>query len=428
VSYAPFQNASSTDAPGKQKKWDFTNPTAAVTPGGTVAICVYGNKGKNNAAKKYWWTDAGGTTILGGKQGPAILMTPGLLYQMPNINNLGEEIYSQGTFTELDVKGKPVGARMGEARGVAKDAKGKDIIREITHPKWKDVLKTIYDKKFPGNVHTGPPICMITLTDGSGKPIVKAQAGMPASKHNNKLLAEALALKINLAASLTAKTPVGLGQLTYIGGGHYNGKSVQNLSELADTALSCDTFKTAGVNNYHFDGPNDSLLTLYNVIRSIDSAFSGPFDTLTFVAPQGTKTSGGTSIPGLRSISDVPFLQHSTDIAPVVHILPFKDPDPIPVNLQLRQNYPNPFNPTTMIEFSLPEDAIVTLKIYNVLGQEIATLIDREALDLGIQTVEFNANSLPSGIYFYRVMAETQTDDGTAGRTLTQVKKMMLVK
>jgi len=70
----------------------------------------------------------------------------------------------------------------------------------------------------------------------------------------------------------------------------------------------------------------------------------------------------------------------------------------------------------------------VTLKIYNVLGQEIATLFDREQLDLGIQTAEFSANNLPSGIYFYRVIAETQTDEGTAGRTLTMVKKMMLLK
>jgi len=287
----------------------------------------------------------------------------------------------------------------------------------------------MYDKKFAGSVHTGPPVCMTTFTDGSGKPIVKAQAGMPASKHNNKLLAEAVALKLSIAASVTSKTPVGLGQLTYVGGGHYNGKSVQNLSELADTALSCDTSTTpAHVKRFHFDENNDSLLTLYNVIRSIDSAFSGPFDTLSFLAPQNGKPSGGTSLPGTRSISDVPFLLHTAEIPPVVNFQPFRDPDPIPVNLELRQNYPNPFNPTTMIEFSLPEDAIVTLKIYNVLGQEIATLFDREALDLGIQTAEFNANSLPSGIYFYRVVAETQTDDGTAGRTLTMVKKMMLLK
>ncbi|TLY32500.1 MAG: T9SS type A sorting domain-containing protein [Ignavibacteria bacterium] len=251
--------------------------------------------------------------------------------------------------------------------------------------------------------------------------MTKTQKSLPPSKHNNKLLAEAIALKISIAASVAGKTPVGLGQLTYIGGGPFNGKSVLALSLLADKALACDS-------NYHFGSSPDSLLKIYNVIRSIDSAFSGPFDTLTFVAPQGTKTSGGTSLPGTRSISDVPFLLHTAEIPPVVNFQPFRDPDPIPVNLQLRQNYPNPFNPTTVIEFSLPEDAIVTLKIYNVLGQEIATLFDREQLDLGIQTAEVSANNLPSGIYFYRVIAETQTDDGTAGRTLTMVKKMMLLK
>ncbi|HYQ85897.1 MAG TPA: T9SS type A sorting domain-containing protein [Bacteroidota bacterium] len=419
-SYAPFQNASSTDPPGKQKKWDFTNPTAAVTPGASVSICVYGDKGKANGAKKYWWTDAGGTTIQGGKQGPATPTSPALLYPMPNINNVGEELYAQGAFPELDIKGKPVGIRIGEAAAVGKNAGLKDVFHEVIHPKWGDVTKTLYDKKFAGSVHTGAPVCVATFTDGSGHPIEKVQKTLPASKHNNKLLAEAIALKLSVAASVSGKTPIGLGQLTYIGGGPFNGKSVATLSILADSALACDT-------SYAKRFGSDPT-GLYNVIRSIDSAFSGPFDTLSFLAPQNGKPSGGTSLPGTRSISDVPFLLHTAEIPPVVNFQPFRDPDPIPVNLELRQNYPNPFNPTTMIEFSLPEDAIVTLKIYNVLGQEIATLFDREALDLGIQTAEFNANSLPSGIYFYRVVAETQTDDGTAGRTLTMVKKMMLLK
>ena len=419
-SYAPFQNASSTDPPGKQKKWDFTNPTAAVTPGGTISICVYGDKGKANGAKKYWWTDAGGTTIQGGKQGPATPTSPALLYPMPNINNVGEELYAQGAFPELDIKGKPVGIRIGEAAAVGKNAGLKDVFHEVIHPKWGDVTKTLYDKKFAGSVHTGVPVCVATFTDGSGHPIEKVQKTLPASKHNNKLLAEAIALKLSVAASVSGKTPIGLGQLTYIGGGPFNGKSVATLSILADSALACDT-------SYAKRFGSDPT-GLYNVIRSIDSAFSGPFDTLSFLAPQNGKPSGGTSLPGTRSISDVPFLLHTAEIPPVVNFQPFRDPDPIPVNLELRQNYPNPFNPTTMIEFSLPEDAIVTLKIYNVLGQEIATLFDREALDLGIQTAEFSANSLPSGIYFYRVIAESQTDDGTAGRTLTMVKKMMLLK
>jgi hypothetical protein len=71
---------------------------------------------------------------------------------------------------------------------------------------------------------------------------------------------------------------------------------------------------------------------------------------------------------------------------------------------RLTQNYPNPFNPTTKIKFTIPERSFVTLKIYDVLGNEIATLVNEEKL-VGSYEIEFNATNLPSGIYFYRLQA-----------------------
>jgi hypothetical protein len=91
-----------------------------------------------------------------------------------------------------------------------------------------------------------------------------------------------------------------------------------------------------------------------------------------------------------------------------------------PLQYNLAQNYPNPFNPVTTIEFDIPEDAFVTMKIYNVLGQEVATLIDREEFTEGTNEVEFDASALSSGVYYYRLVV----NDGA----FTQVKKMMLVK
>jgi hypothetical protein len=84
---------------------------------------------------------------------------------------------------------------------------------------------------------------------------------------------------------------------------------------------------------------------------------------------------------------------------------------------ELNQNYPNPFNPATMIKFSIPEASFVTLKVYNVLGQEVATLVNEE-MTSGTYEVDFNAMDLTSGIYFYTINA------GDFAAT----KKMMLLK
>jgi photosystem II stability/assembly factor-like uncharacterized protein len=83
----------------------------------------------------------------------------------------------------------------------------------------------------------------------------------------------------------------------------------------------------------------------------------------------------------------------------------------------LAQNYPNPFNPATLISFSIPNDEFVILKIYDVLGREIAQIIN-ERKSAGTYQVEFNASSLNSGVYYYTI---------TAGG-YTETKKMMLVK
>jgi hypothetical protein len=88
-----------------------------------------------------------------------------------------------------------------------------------------------------------------------------------------------------------------------------------------------------------------------------------------------------------------------------------------PESYSLQQNYPNPFNPNTKINFSIPEQTIVKLKIFNAIGQEIATILNTE-LAAGNHTVDFNAASLSSGVYLYRV--ETPN--------FTSTKKMILMK
>ncbi|MFQ5604609.1 MAG: T9SS type A sorting domain-containing protein [bacterium] len=77
----------------------------------------------------------------------------------------------------------------------------------------------------------------------------------------------------------------------------------------------------------------------------------------------------------------------------------------LPKEFRLDQNYPNPFNPTTVIQFAVPKRSRVSLKLYDVLGREIATLVDEE-FQPGEYKVDFKAKGLASGIYFYRIQAE----------------------
>jgi len=96
-----------------------------------------------------------------------------------------------------------------------------------------------------------------------------------------------------------------------------------------------------------------------------------------------------------------------------------------PETFSLNQNYPNPFNPATTIQFELASDALVTVKVYNTLGQEVAVLANREEFTEGMNEMEFDGSLLPSGVYFYRILAE---DLETNGTLYTSVKKMILMK
>jgi hypothetical protein len=89
----------------------------------------------------------------------------------------------------------------------------------------------------------------------------------------------------------------------------------------------------------------------------------------------------------------------------------------VPLTFYVKQNYPNPFNPTTNITYGLPKNSYVSVKVYNILGQEVAILFVGEQA-AGVHTVNFNASSLASGIYLYRIQAGISVD----------TKRMVLIK
>ncbi|MCF6270355.1 MAG: C10 family peptidase [Melioribacteraceae bacterium] len=88
-----------------------------------------------------------------------------------------------------------------------------------------------------------------------------------------------------------------------------------------------------------------------------------------------------------------------------------------PSSFKLEQNYPNPFNPSTTIQYTIKERGYVTLKVYNILGQNVETLVNREQ-SAGSYNVLFNANHLPNGLYFYQIKTNV----------FTETRKMSLIK
>jgi hypothetical protein len=88
-----------------------------------------------------------------------------------------------------------------------------------------------------------------------------------------------------------------------------------------------------------------------------------------------------------------------------------------PQTYSLEQNFPNPFNPSTKIRFSIPEQGLVTLKVFNLLGEEVATLINTE-MTTGTYEADFRGTEISSGIYFYTLTADN----------FISTKKMILLK
>lgn len=141
----------------------------------------------------------------------------------------------------------------------------------------------------------------------------------------------------------------------------------------------------------------------------------------------GTTTSGnnnrivgtlGQNLIGVSSnannTSNAGFWYQATDLVTSVEQI---ENDLLPTEFRLEQNYPNPFNPSTTIQFAVPKTSNVTLRIYDILGREVATLID-EKYQPGQYKIIFEAGQLASGLYVYRIQAGD----------FLETKKLMLLR
>jgi hypothetical protein len=330
---------------------------------------------------------------------------PGKPITMPNTANVIDEMMRQGGVL---VAGLPNRILSGKT------------IKGYVHPaKQADVFKTFNTK---GVVHTGTPHGLDF--DVKGKLVLKRKKNLPPTKHNNRFLANLLALKINILASEYGKTPAGFGDLVYVapeGSSPWFVEgpecSINMIAGMADSILT----KWEGVTYQEY-------LELNNLLETLNGSFAeqlpfGPEDTLKWIE------GGKLKLAGTKALLEVPYLIQVNGATP--RVVPNRQyVELVPDEFTLEQNYPNPFNPTTQIEFTLPEEGFVTLKIYNVLGQEVATLIQNQLTEDGTSEVEFDANRLSSGVYFYHLVLQTLGDeeDGVAGDTYQAVRKMLLMK
>lgn len=163
-------------------------------------------------------------------------------------------------------------------------------------------------------------------------------------------------------------------------------------------------------NNWDFSG-----ITYSN---SVIQGFADTWTELEIAVPSGV---GATQRLGVQFIkmeaSDSPIIYIDDISVTKLGTSTSSEYEDEPLSIMLEQNYPNPFNPTTQISYVLPNSSKVTLSVFNMLGQKVATLVDAPQTP-GSHTVRFDASNLTSGIYLYRIQAGT----------FSQVKRMTLIK
>jgi len=401
-----------SDAKKKLWRYTFVPPLA---PGTFIQIDGIGLQGKVVKIGKYVWLNSGTTATQKGKvpdvNSAFVSNVPAL--PRPNLVNVADELFPKGFgqptpyFSDLN----PL------VLGVPQSAKGQNSVKLS---KSANVVKSFIDEK-TGTKHTQPPSCLDNVN------VPKQLTVFSPLKKNDIAFAEVLALRLNIAASATSKFPPGLGELTFndpnAPANPFNTKLVKEIARYGDSLLGCLNLQSIS--------PSPNLAQVVNTIHQINGAFAdtgNQKDTISF--------SPKTRLPGVLPVASVDFLHITPGIVPESFVAADVVNTDIPLVYALHQNYPNPFNPTTIIRFDLPEQSVVTLRVFNVLGQQVATPIDQQVMEDGVHEIEFDGQSLSSGVYFYQIFAAVLLDEDNeaAGRVsvsapqFTSIKKMLLMR
>jgi len=272
--------------------------------------------------------------------------------------------------------------------------------------------------------HTNEARPLDTLVKGKKKKEMHGAIKPKRSTHNNVAWEQGVIFNLNLLASKYGVLPTGFDSLVIdsaatIAGPTLKGKSLAEVGKYYDSIMTY--WKKFGVDN----PAAYALLQTFvdSLLRPINEGFFAPLDTsgpdyninVNEIVLQ--KNYYAVYLKGVKNAADVgivrePFPKYANDFFHSIR------ETTIPQEITVLQNFPNPCNPTTTIRFTLSTTALVTLKVYDVLGREVAVLLNNEAMEEGEHETAFAAEQLPSGMYLYRLSAHN----------FSETKKFVLLK
>ena len=288
------------------------------------------------------------------------------------------------------------------------------------------IFKTANEfRRFLSHIHNGVPSPLDSIQSNGSKKKKLSKAYSPGNKVNNFAWAEGVLFNFNLMASNDSILPPGLGNLVLNDTlAVFFNRSFHNtsLNYIAKTFDSLMTYPKLFDTTTEITAEIASMTT--KILKRVNGYFYAPIDTsnifVSLKEVQVDKNKYAVHLLGVKSVSDTGFLRLDTISSRENQTVRFYQSGQENNTSLLTYVYPNPFNPTTAISFQLSAISEVTLKIYNVLGQEVAVLIDNERMENGEHEVQFDASGLPSGVYFYRL----NVNNGE----FMQTKKLLLMK
>ncbi|MEK7263064.1 MAG: choice-of-anchor D domain-containing protein [Bacteroidota bacterium] len=229
----------------------------------------------------------------------------------------------------------------------------------------------------------------------------------------NPFVQEFCVFKLNVLSSTYGVTPKGFDSLLYIeDGSAWDSMQLTTMVPTIDSVLTYYKTKTLPGGITAAKGIV-ALEELRDILKKINGAFYANIALAngdSIVPNQGLKFAGMIELDTIDFLIQIPLPKSNT--------ASINESKPLPLYFSLKQNYPNPFNPSTAIGFSLLAVGSVSLKVYDVLGREIVTLLNSEVMEAGAHEIIFDANTLPSGVYYYRLSAGV----------FSETKKLLLMK
>ncbi|TAK62390.1 MAG: choice-of-anchor D domain-containing protein [Bacteroidetes bacterium] len=295
---------------------------------------------------------------------------------------------------------------------------------------WMRFIRGLNVGKFFKTIHTNAaynaPFDTVRKEGSSKKKKFVRQLSPTSEVYTNPLAQAFTVFKLNLYSSMLGITPRGLDSLIYVSpGSPWDGMSLPRIANRVDSILT--KYKEVQLPGGGFASVGaPELEELRTLLNDVNEAFYAPIA----FANGDSVFNKELKFAGMVPLNTIPFLDKTDN--PVIEAMNTFTTDfsEEPSEFALYQNYPNPFNPATVIRYQLSVNSYVTLKVYDVLGREAATLVD-EMQDAGFKSQEFDASGLPSGVYFYRISAVGQvqgTPSGDGILSYTEIKKMLLVK